>query len=89
MASKRAELDADIERTMEERDLPRKADDAVEPGKKAKHHRKSELEEVITLRLEKGVYAKLQKIAKKECVFASMLIRKAVMDIIAEKGKDV
>jgi predicted transcriptional regulator len=47
------------------------------------------LEEVITLRLEKGVYAKLQKIAKKECVFASMLIRKAVMDIIAEKGKDL
>ena len=87
MASKRAGLDIDIERTMEERDLPRKAE--PEGLRKAKHHRKSELEEVITLRLEKGVYAKLQKIAKKECVFASMLIRKAVMDIIAEKGNDV
>ena len=84
MASKRAGLDADIERTMEERDLPRKEE--PEEIRKAKHHRKPELEEVITLRLEKGVYAKLQKIAKKECVFASMLIRKAVMDIIAEKG---
>lgn len=89
MASKRAELDGDIERTMEARDLPRKEAAAPEETRKAKHHRKSELEEVITLRLEKGVYAKLQKIAKKECVFASMLIRKAVMDIIAEKGKDL
>jgi hypothetical protein len=88
MASKRLVLDDDIEKTMENRDLPVKSEEPG-PRRPATHHRKQELEEVITLRLEKGVYAKLQKIAKKECVFASMLIRKAVMNIIAENGGDL